>query len=650
MKIERIRNLSGPNVYTPHPALIAWLDFADLTDKKSTDLPQFNEKLLALVPSLEEHFCNFGLAGGVVKCWTEGAFLNHVIEHLIIEFSHLADCGIGVNHIKLRESEKQSRCNTVVVKYKSAQAMQFLLETAIEFVIKITADEPLKQIQMFMKRSLAETRRIVLKQGLENGFNDIVKAATERNIPVQLKGENSLQLGYGRNSRMITAEASRLTLTNAHGNLDKIDNSALIEELYPNDAASRIPLISVTGTNGKTTVTRIIAHVFEKAGSCVGMTTTDGIWIDGECIKKGDTTGPQSARVVLSSPLVEVAVLETARGGIVRRGLGYDWSDVAVITNIQPDHFGQDGIENINDILRIKSLIAERVRAGGTLVLNADDELLARLANEPRISSVRKNIVYFSLKPNHITLKRHTLSGGTAYTARNGWLVEASRMGETPIIKIEEIPIALGGFAEFNLANVLAAVAACRAQNLTIEQIASSLRSFQAEQHNHGRADLYEVDGAYVFLDYGHNPEAFKSICKMTAKWDNGGRRVIGIIAVPGDRANSLVMQAGRIAARGFHRVVIREDADLRGRATGEVAQILLYSVRDEVPDCDCQIILDESEALRREIARLQPGDILVSFYENYELVRSILDLCDAQPVSRIDEFPNRSFFNFRQA
>lgn len=426
--------------------------------------------------------------------------------------------------------------------------------------------------------------------------------------------------------------------------------AAIVEMLYPNNAPSRIPIVSITGTNGKTTVTRMIAHAFAQAGNCVGLTTTDGIWIGGELVTKGDTTGPRSARAVLSDPGVDIAVLETARGGLVKNGLGYDWSDVSVMTNIQADHLGQDGIETIEDILYIKSLVAERVREGGTLVLNADDELLARLALEPRIQRVQKNIVYFSLKPHHITLKRHILAGGTAYSIRDGWLVEITRGGEERIIKISEMPVALGGFAEFNVANALAAAAACRAQGLEIEQIAGALGSFHAAEHNHGRANLFEIDGAYVFLDYGHNPEAFKSVCRMAANWNEGERRVTGIIAVPGDRANVLVEEAGRIAANGFHRVVIREDADLRGRAPGEVAQIIYQAVRAEAPERDCHIILDESEALRREITRLQPGDILVCFYEKYDLVKSILDRCEARPTTTIKEASKRSFYSFKHA
>ena len=175
---------------------------------------------------------------------------------------------------------------------------------------------------------------------------------------------------------------------------------AVVDAIFPHGAPSRIPIVSITGTNGKTTVTRMIGHVLGKSGMCVGMTTTDGIFIGDERVVEGDTTGPQSAQVVLSDPAVEVAVLETARGGIVRRGLGYDWSDIGVMTNISDDHVGQDGIKSVDDIVEIKSLVAERVKEGGTLIVSAADKHLVKLMESERIRKIPKKVVYFSVDEN----------------------------------------------------------------------------------------------------------------------------------------------------------------------------------------------------------------------------------------------------------
>jgi cyanophycin synthetase len=411
---------------------------------------------------------------------------------------------------------------------------------------------------------------------------------------------------------------------------------AIVEMLYPAGDDGRIPIISVTGTNGKTTVTRMIAHAIERAGRTVGMTTTDGIFIGGRRIVEGDTTGPHSARTVLLDPSVEVAVLETARGGIVRRGLGYDWSDVGVMTNIGPDHIGQDGIESVEDIVHIKALVAERVRAGGTLVLNADDQHLARLTELRRVREPKKDIVYFSLDGNNPLVAGHVAEGGTAYSLKDGWIVEAVAGVAHLLVHVSDIPVTMNGAAEFQVANALAAAAAARAYGLSREDVASALKSFTSDVGNPGRANLYEVNGGYVLVDYGHNPDAFAAVCRMAARWE--GRSVTGIIGVPGDRDDSVVEQAGRIAARGFRRVIIKEDKDLRGRAKGEVARLLCEAVNDESPDTECLIVLDEIEALRSEVERMQHGQVVIVFYDELEPVLKLLEECGATPALTMGE------------
>ncbi|GAX88674.1 cyanophycin synthetase [Effusibacillus lacus] len=410
---------------------------------------------------------------------------------------------------------------------------------------------------------------------------------------------------------------------------------AIVEMMYPAGSPSRIPIISVTGTNGKTTTTRMIGHILAATGKTIGMTTTDGIFINGRCIMKGDTTGPISAKAVLSDTLVEAAVLETARGGIVRSGLGYDWSDVGVITNIQPDHIGQDGIEQLEDILHIKSLVAERVREGGTLVLNADDERLAGLMTIPRLRKVKKNVVYFSLQPDHPLIKRYLAANGTAFFLKNDWIVEAKGQTENKIVHTCDIPITMGGTAEFHIANALAAIAACRGYGMTRERIASAISTFRSDWHNPGRTNLFQVANGYVMVDYGHNPDSFAAVSKMASLWE--GRRVTGIVGVPGDRDNSVVELAARVAAKGFGRLIVKEDKDLRGRLRGEVANIMYKAIRDEVPNRECKIILDECEALSQAVREMQPGEIIVIFYEKLEPVMKVLALYGAVSVWTVE-------------
>jgi cyanophycin synthetase len=411
--------------------------------------------------------------------------------------------------------------------------------------------------------------------------------------------------------------------------------AAVVEMLYPSGAAARVPTVAVTGTNGKTTVTRMIGHVLGAAGRVVGMTTTEGVVIDGACVLRGDTTGSLSARMVLSDPKVEAAVLETARGGIVRRGLGYDWCDVGVLTNIQADHLGQDGIKTLDDLLRIKGLVAERVREGGTLVLNADDERLARLPQSPRLAGVSRRVVYFALSADNPVVRRHVAAGGAACVLEDGWLVELAGTARRRVVREVAIPVTLGGAARFQTANALAAAAACLALGSSPDQIAAALGHFQGGRHNPGRMNVYEVGKGYVVLDYGHNPGALEALCGLAASWTD--RRVTGIFSAPGDRTEELSEQVGRLAARGFDRLIIREGEDRRNRPAGEMAALLARVVREEAPEKECRIILDECEALAAALEDMEDGEVIVLCYDKYtEPSLEVLRRFGARPATSL--------------
>ncbi|HEX8396579.1 MAG TPA: cyanophycin synthetase [Pyrinomonadaceae bacterium] len=411
---------------------------------------------------------------------------------------------------------------------------------------------------------------------------------------------------------------------------------AIVEMLYPTGKSPRIPIITITGTNGKTTVTRMIAHVLQEQNLMIGMTTTDGIYLNGEMIVEGDTTGPVSAKTVLGDKAVEVAVLETARGGIVKRGLGYDWSDVAVMTNISADHLGQDGIESVEDLLWIKSLIAERVRKDGTLILNAEDELLAKLPEKKAIKRVEKQIVYFSMNEQNPVLQKHLSEGKTAYFVRENQIIEAVNGKFRAVADVLKIPATMNGTAEFQVANVMSAMAACRAYGLESERIAESLARFQADANNPGRTNLYKIGAGYVLIDYGHNPEAFAAVCRMAANWQ--GKTVTGIIGVPGDRDNSVAEEAGRVAARGFHRIIIKEDHDTRGRKRGEIANLLCQIVSQESPDRHCSIVYDEVEAFEQELKEIKENQVIVLFYDKLAPVLEVLQKYEAAPVLNFED------------
>jgi cyanophycin synthetase len=415
--------------------------------------------------------------------------------------------------------------------------------------------------------------------------------------------------------------------------------AAIVEMLYPRGATGRIPIVAITGTNGKTTVTRMIGHALGEAGMMVGMTTTDGIYLGGEQVAAGDLTGFHSARTVLGDPTVEAAVLETARGGIVRRSLGWDWADVGVLTNVQADHLGQDGIETIDDLLWVKSLVAERVREGGTLVLNADDERLARLPEQPRIRKLPRQVVFFSLHADSPVVGAHRDAGGTAYYLDDGWLVEAAGATEWRVAREAELPVTLGGAAKFQTANALAALAAARALGLPRQQAAAALMGFRSNAANNGRMNLYRVERGYVIVDYGHNVGAFDALCGLRQQLPE--RRFTGVFTVPGDRPDELIDETARQAARCFDRLIIREDEDLRGRQTGEVAERICAAVRQEAPDKECLIILQEGEALETALREMDEGDVVVFFFEKQTTPSlEILKLFGATPADAIEPLP----------
>jgi cyanophycin synthetase len=412
--------------------------------------------------------------------------------------------------------------------------------------------------------------------------------------------------------------------------------ATIVENMFPEGSNGRVPVIGITGTNGKTTVTRMIGHLFVRKGMGVGMTTSDGIYFNKQLLHRGDTTGPASARVVLADPRVEVAVLETARGGIVRRGIGYDLSDVGVITNIQPDHIGQDGIETVEDILRIKSLVAETVQPGGSLVLNADDPLVLSLREKESVRASEKKVVLFSLDAENPEIVRHVEAGGTAYFVRDGMMIEVRGGETTAIAPVASIPATFAGSAAYQIANAMAAVAAGRAVGLTIDEARVGIQSFHPVLDNSGRTNAYRVGGGYVFIDYAHNPEALRAIGKMARNLR--ATRVTGVISAPGDRSDDMIRMSGQAAAESFDRVIVREDIDLRGRKPGETATLLCREIGRVNPSMPCLTELDSEAALRTALQNMQAGEMVLYFYDALDPLKEVLGQFGAKPLTDFQE------------
>jgi cyanophycin synthetase len=399
---------------------------------------------------------------------------------------------------------------------------------------------------------------------------------------------------------------------------------AIVDRLYPPGAPSRIPIVSVTGTNGKTTTVRMISHILGQAGLRVGMATTDGVYCGGQLIHASDASGPRSAEMILDDATVEAAVLETARGGIVRRGLGYDHADVAVVTNITADHLGCDGIDDLDDLTDVKALVAEEIVRGGTVVLNADDPRSAGLAQRAAVRERNPVIRFFSLSDASPVIMAHRISGGIACLLRDGQLIEARGGEETVLLHADELPGSFGGAATHLLANALAAAAACRALGVSVKDIRRGFATFTPAEANPGRGHVYQVGGVPVVVDYGHNPAALASMGRLLHEaWEG---QPIAAITLPGDRRDDLIEESAATVATWFSRVIIYEDRDLRGRKAGEMTRLISGALARHRPDILIRPAGGLEEAVRSALELASPADPVLLAYEELGPVRDLLD------------------------
>ena len=394
----------------------------------------------------------------------------------------------------------------------------------------------------------------------------------------------------------------------------------IMQMLFPGENSGRIPIAAISGTNGKTTTARLLAHILKLTGKKVGLTTTEGVFIGEHCVCKGDTTGPQSARMVLEDPTVEAAVLETARGGIIRGGLAYDRSDVAVITNISEDHLGQDGIESIDDLVFVKSLLAEAVHPDGAVILNADDPNVLKMI--PRAAAPA---ILFALRDDNLALLRHLNDGGAGVTIREGYLYSVCGTRWQKLIAIKSVPIAENGLAMHQLQNVLASAAAALAMKCSRSIVSRGLATFPSSpEQNPGRANLYQLKKGKLLLDYGHNPAAMEATLQYARRL--GCRRIFGVIGVPGDRDDELIKRCGQVCAPYLAQVIIKEDRDLRGRLAGETARLLQVGCSHNcASNQEIKVILSELEAVAHGLDLLEDKDLLVVFYEKREPILALL-------------------------
>jgi cyanophycin synthetase len=406
--------------------------------------------------------------------------------------------------------------------------------------------------------------------------------------------------------------------------------AALVDSLFPPGAPSRIPVISVTGTNGKTTTVRMIGQVLQQAGMRVGMTCTDGVYVGGRLVHVADASGPRSAEMVLDDQTVEAAVLETARGGIVRRGLGYDRADIAVVTNISADHLGDDNIDDLDELVHVKALVAEEICDGGTVVLNADDPATAALADRPAVRAHVPVIAMFSLDPGSAVLRQHKNAGGACYEVVDGLLAETRGGQRRPILAVADLPGAFGGLATHVVANALAAVAACRAAGISVKDIARGLGSFAPAADNPGRSSMFRAGSSPVIVDYGHNEAALEATGRLVR--DVWPGRAVAAVTLPGDRRDDLLIASATAIARWFPAVVLYEDGDKRGRQSGEMLTLIGSALSTARPGIICRTAENPADALRTAL-ELAAGAPVLFVYEKLALAMDALTAVGAEPL-----------------
>jgi cyanophycin synthetase len=439
----------------------------------------------------------------------------------------------------------------------------------------------------------------------------------------------------------------------------KIAEARATPPAWIRDADRRIPVVSITGTNGKSTVTRLITHILKVSGKRVGTTTSDGVLVDERLVEPGDWTGPGGAWQVLERSDLDVGVLETARGGLVLRGMGYESNDASVVTNVSSDHLDLQGIHTLPELAEVKSTVARATREGGWSVLNADDPLVASMSRR-----VRANVAMFSIggARGAANVRRIVASGGRGYVLRDGWLVEidghapaAERDGqpvEHEIVEVERVPITLGGLARHNVANALAASGAARGLGVTLADLREGLADFQpSSERSPGRLNLFRLGARIVIVDFAHNEAGVSAVLDVAEGIAGGaaGRAapVTAIVGTAGDRPDDTLRGIGRIAGARAQRVVIKETLKyLRGRSresiVGEIRAGIASAGRSTT---DVAVYDSETDALRGELARADGGAkpdaprvIVLMCHEEREEVFALLADLGARPVDIASE------------
>lgn len=481
------------------------------------------------------------------------------------------------------------------------KGQQLLLKTTANLSTGGTAEDVTDQVH---PDNIALFERIARLVGLNICGIDIM--APDVCTPITENGGAVLEVN--------AAPGLRMHLSPSKGQPRRV-GKAIVDMLFPMQKTGRIPIMAVTGTNGKTTTTRLLAHITKHAGYKVGFTTTDGIYIHDQMIVKGDCTGPESTRTVLKDPGVNMAVLECARGGILRSGLGFDQCDVAIVTNIAEDHLGMQGINNLQDLARVKSVLPESVHADGYAILNADDKLVWNMR-----ANLRCNVAYFTMDPENAWVQHHVNNGGLAAIYDNGYITIRQGQMVYTIARAADIPLTFSGAAGFNIQNILPATLAAFIQRIHPGRIAEALKTFIPNAETiPGRMNVFDFNRFKIIVDYAHNPHGLKAIASFIASMPAEVK--VGVITGVGDRRDEDIRALGREAAAIFDELIIRHDDDLRGRNQEEIDRLINEGIQQVSPGKKTTIVSNELKAVETAIQQAVDNSITVFFADNIKAV-----------------------------
>lgn len=584
MKTLAIQALRGPNFWSHNvPKLIQLRVELDTEDFIS------NESIILLKASLP---LSFQLNNSLTS------------EQQIIDFAACVALALQNNAgciVSYSDSKKTNynHIYNLVFEYETERTGKQTAKSVLHILNAFFKNEPVD-----VDSEITSIKSVLEKDRHAENISNLIKEAKQNEIPVIPSSEDyKLQLGYGKKGVLISYD----------------NPPTSVNEIFKNGDDGRIPIIAVTGSNGKTTTTRLIAHILETSGQTTGFTTSDGIYIGGKMIDKGDTTGPMSAEMVLRNKSVDVAVLETARGGIVRAGLGFDKCDIGVITNVQEDHLGISDIETMEDLTKVKGVVVNAIKKDGIAVLNADNIYTISIGNKASC-----NTSWFSMDKNNDIILKTAANGGSVAFIEDDAIVVQTGSKKQFIAQLTDIPITFNGSLKFMSQNVLAATLAVTQFGVQPAVIAKALSTFlPSMEQTPGRMNIFDVKKCKVLVDFAHNPDGFIGIRDFLATVSSPYK--IGIIVGTGDRKEDDLREIGKLSSQMFDHILIHQVKFLRGRTAKAIIDFLVEGIHSHNTNATWERVPDEIEPLGYGLSIAKEGSFITALSdvldEPFELI-----------------------------